>query len=389
MLRFVILWKFIITLLSKTRCFMNKGLITCLQLNSIGLNYSLIYNIFLNLMRVGMSAKDSNLLEPKMTVASAAEFLNITPQAVHKQIKSKNLKCPKIGNKYYLNYSIARELFNIKFTPQVIVGQIVKGGTGKTTTIDNLACCINSYGARVLKIDTDPQGNLTDLNCVDAEECPVLIDAIKDNVPIEECIVNVSEGMDIIPSRIENVVLDNVLIYEKIPLDRLYADLLSPIIHNYDYIFIDCPPTMGQSVTATSLFADKIIAPLNPDKFSSKGLKILLNEISLLNRKFKKDIDFKVFLNKFSSKTILSDKTIVSLISDPALEGHVISTTVQFSQEVPNTSDEDKSLFASLKNSSVKEDFNSLTLELLHISPEMARNNPSLAKGNMNEIEMA
>ena len=107
-----------------------------------------------------MNTKDSNLLEPKMTIASAAEFLNITPQAVHKQIKSKSLRCPKIGNKYYLNHSIAKELFNLKFTPQVIVGQIVKGGTGKTTTIDNLACCVNSYGARVLKIDTELIANM-------------------------------------------------------------------------------------------------------------------------------------------------------------------------------------------------------------------------------------
>lgn len=320
-----------------------------------------------------MIYKDTQIIEPKLTISAVADFLNISSQAVHKQIKSKNLACPKLGNKSYINHQIARDLLNINFERTIIAGQIVKGGTGKTTTIDSIASCANAYGARVLKIDTDPQGNMTDLHGIDADEFPVLIDVIKDDIPIEDCIINISEGMDLIPSRIENVILDNVLVNERFPLDTVYEDLLENIIDNYDFIFIDCPPTMGQAVTAASLFANTIIAPLNPDKFSSKGLKILRKEIDTLNKRYRKDIDYKVFLNKFSSKTILSDKTVVSLISDPELEGHVMSTTVQFAQEVPNLTDEDRNLFSTLKNSSVKDDFNLLTLELLKIKPNEAK----------------
>ncbi len=317
--------------------------------------------------------KDIVTNEPKMSIAKAAEFLGISMQAVHKQLKAKNLTCPKIGNKSYINYRIAKSLFGIKFKKNIIVGQIVKGGTGKTTTIDNIASCANTYGATVLKIDTDPQGNLTDANGIDAENIPVLIDVFKGAASIKESIVNICEGVDLIPSRIENVVLDNIIFNDRLPLHTLYQDLLAPIINNYDFVFIDCPPTMGQTVAAASLFADTILAPLNPDKFSAKGLKILKHEVETLSKKYRKEINYKVYLNKFSGKTILSDKAIVSLISDPDLEGKVLSTTVQYAQEIPNITDEDKNVFSHMKKSSVRDDFDQLTRELLDITPKQLK----------------
>lgn len=316
--------------------------------------------------------RDNLFSQPKISIAHAANFLNISGQAVHKQLKLKNINCSRMGNKMFLTYEQAKQLFNIKFSRKVIVGQIVKGGTGKTTSIDNVSCCANTYGAKVLKIDADPQGNLTDACGIDAEDKPVLIDVITDNIKISDAIVNVSEGIDLLPSRIENVILDNVIVNERMPLDHLYSDMLAPIVDNYDFIFIDCPPTMGQAVTAASLYADIILAPLNPDKFSAKGLKILKREIDILNKRFKKNIAYKVFLNKFSSKTILSEKAIVSLINDPDLEGRILETTVQFSQEIPNITDSNKNLFSSLKNSPIRDDFDRLTRELLSISATQA-----------------
>lgn len=320
-----------------------------------------------------LTQKDIQLLQPKMTISHAANFLNVSGQAVHKQIKLKNIICPKLGNKLYLTYHQARQLFNFSFAHKVIVGQIVKGGTGKTTSIDNIASCANTYGAKVLKIDADPQGNLTDACGIDAENRPVLIDVITNESSIEDAIVNISDGVDLIPSRIENVILDNVIVNERLPLHTLYKDLLEPIASNYDFIFIDCPPTMGQAVTAASLYADTILAPLNPDKFSAKGLKILKREVDTLNKRFKNDIAYKVFLNKFSGKTILSEKAIVSLLSDPDLEGRILQTTVQFSQEIPNITDGNKNLFSSLKSSPTRDDFDRLTRELLEITPARAK----------------
>ncbi len=318
-------------------------------------------------MDIDNNNKQSN--QPKKSIAEVAEFLNISTQAVHKQLKTKNINCEKIGNKSFITYDSAKQIFNFKFKRKKIAVQIVKGGTGKTTSIDNIASCANTYGARVLIIDTDPQGNLTDANGVDAEEYPVLIDVIKGEARIEDCVVKLSNGLDLIPSRIENVILDNEIVNKRLPLDKLYNNILGTIENNYDFIFIDCPPTMGQAVTAASLYADIILAPLNPDKFSAKGLKILKQEVDTLNHSFHKNIIYRVYLNKFSGKTILSDKAIMSLISDPELEGKVLSTTVQFAQEIPNVTDENKNAFSTLKKSLVRDDFDTLTRELLEISP--------------------
>ena len=307
--------------------------------------------------------------QPKRSIADIATFLNVSPQAVHKQLRTKNIACEKIGNKSYITYDSARQIFNFKFKRKKIAVQIVKGGTGKTTTIDNIASCANTYGARVLIIDADPQGNLTDANGVDAENFPVLIDVIKGDAKIEDCIVKLANGLDLLPSRIENVILDNEIVNKRLPLDKLYHNILSSIENNYDFIFIDCPPTMGQAVTAASLYADVILAPLNPDKFSAKGLKILKQEVDSLNRSYHKNILYRVYLNKFSGKTILSDKAVVSLISDPELDGKVLSTTVQYAQEIPNITDENKNSFSTLKKSLVRDDFDSLTRELLEITP--------------------
>lgn len=307
--------------------------------------------------------------QPKKSIADVADFLNVSTQAIHKQLKTKGIPCQKIGNKSFITFDTAKKLFNLNFKKKKVAVQIVKGGTGKTTSIDNIASCATTYGAKVLLIDADPQGNLTDANGVDAENYPVLIDVIKGEAHIKDCIVKITNGLHLIPSRIENVILDNEIVNKRLPLDKFYKNILTSIEDEYDFIFIDCPPTMGQAVTAATLYADIVLAPLNPDKFSAKGLKILKQEVETLNNGYHKNIKYKVYLNKFSGKTILSDKAIVSLISDPELEGKVLSTTVQYAQEIPNVTDENKNAFSSLKKSLVREDFDRLTRELLEISP--------------------
>jgi|SRR6185437_4477441 len=322
---------------------------------------------------------DQNLIRlPKMSLIKAAEFLDISVQAVHRQLKTKNLLCPKIGTKAYLTHKIAQELFELRFDPKVISCQIVKGGVGKTTSIDNIACCASTYGAKILLVDVDPQGNLTDSFGVDAENMPVLLDLISDNIDITDSIVNVYEGIDLLPSRIENVVLDNRIMLDKLPLHTLYSDLLEPIRHLYDFIIFDCPPNLGCSVTAATLYADTILVPLNPDKYSIKGLKILKSEVKNLQKAYKKEIDYKVFLNKFSEKTILSNKAIKSITSDPDMEKRAMNNVIKFYQEIPNMTDEGCNLFSQLKNSLARDEFDKLTRELLDIkSPkeEMHKNN--------------
>jgi len=306
---------------------------------------------------------------PVLSIQNIANYLNISSQAVHKQIKAKDITCPKIGKYSYITHAVSKQLLNIKFKKKKLIFHIVKGGTGKTTSIYNIASCINAYGAKVLLIDIDPQGNLTDAMGIDAEEKPVLIDFINDDIPIKNGLVRIADGIDLICSRIENVVLDSIMVYEQLPLTRIFDDLFSEIEKDYDFIFIDCPPTLGHTVTAAYLYGDLVIAPLAPNKFSSKGLKILQKEVKGIKKKFKKEINWKCFLNKFSQTTILSEKTIAELFTNPSLEDKTLKSAVRFAQEIENLVDENKSLFSSIRKSFARDDFELLTRELFELNP--------------------
>jgi len=305
---------------------------------------------------------------PKMLISKAAEFLGVTKQAVHQKIRTKNLTCPKMGRNSYINYTIAKPLFSIVFKPLVVAIEIVKGGTGKTTSVDNIGACANTYGAKVLLLDGDAQANLTEAKGIDAETLPTLIDVLNKDSTIQKTIVNLCPGLDLIPSRIENVVIDNQIIFNKLPLDRFFHNLLRPIVKDYDLVLIDLPPALGSLVTAASLYADIIVSPLNPDKFSAKGLKILQEELKKLNTHYEKNINYKVFLNKYSGNTILSGKAYKSL-TEPTMEGKVLQTAVRHSQEIPNLIDTNKNLFITLKKSLARDDYDLLTRELLGITP--------------------
>lgn len=305
--------------------------------------------------------------QPKLSVGYVADLLKISVQAIHKQLKKANINCPKVGNKSYITHNIGKHIFGLNFKKQNIAFQIVKGGTGKTTAIHNISCAASLFGAKVLIIDIDPQGNATDAFNISADDTPILIDLLSGGESINNCIISATEGIDIIPSRIENVVLDNKLAMDRVALHTFFANILEPIENHYDFIFIDCPPTMGHSVTAASLYTKMLLVPLNPDKFSAKGLSILKSEIQNLTSSYKIKVAYKVFLNKFSGNTILSDKAISTTIAEEMQNGNALQTAIRQSQEIPNITDAGGNLFSSLKKSTARDDFELLTRELLQI----------------------
>lgn len=302
-----------------------------------------------------------------MLVTEAAEALKLTPQALHNQIKRKQLPFKKSKNRIYFSYSTAKALLELVFHPQIITFQIVKGGTGKTSICLAVGVRASLYGAKTLLIDLDQQGNLTKACGISTHDKPVMIEIINQGLGVEEGIVNVYDGLDILPSRIENALLDPSIMLKRYPLEHLYKDMITPLKQVYDLILIDCPPALGSSVTAATLASDKVIAPVTPSEFSLAGLEITANEIENIEKQFRTLVSLCPLLNEYDARTTLSPDTMRLLLGNPKYGQKLIRTVVRKNQEFENVLAKGASIFDSLVNNPAKEDIDLLTRELLKI----------------------
>jgi chromosome partitioning protein len=303
-----------------------------------------------------------------MTAVDAAKLKNVTTQAIHKELKAKSLESYKNNNRVYFKHNTAKKIFNHSFEKSIISFQIVKGGTGKTTITHAFAIRANLYGAKVLCIDLDQQGNLTQAFGVNCDNSPVMVDIIDNTALMDKAIVNITSGLDILPSRIENAVLDNHLMLNKHPLDRVYKNIINTVIENYDLIVIDCPPALGQSVTAATLASDTIIFPLTPEKFSLSGLEISYKEINTINKRFNTSCNFKILLNKFDMRTALSSEVLAKIMNHALFQKMTFNTFIRSCQDFPNMLYATTNIFSNTKSSAAKDDIDLLTKEILNLN---------------------
>jgi chromosome partitioning protein len=337
-----------------------------------------------NIKRFKPSTQEiGKIMSAKFTAVDAAGFLNVSLQAIHKHLKTKKLAFEKNQNRVYFSHLTSKSVFNLSFDPKIVAFQIVKGGTGKTSLAHAISVRANLYGARVLCIDLDQQANLTQALLVNSEELPVMVDILKDGINLESCIVNITQGLDLLPSRIENAILDNVIMLNRLPLDRVYKDRFIELKKQYDLIVIDCPPALGQSVAGVALSSDMIIAPVTPEEFSLSGLKISTEEIANIERTYKTRIMLKLVLNKFDTRTSLSHEVLSTLIKHPVFGEKLFKTYIRASQDFPNSITNGQSIFDAIRPTSAKEDVDLLTREILEISKSKTQ---EVSLGNLGKI---
>jgi len=309
-------------------------------------------------------------IEPKITATEVAEYLGLTVQAVHKRIKMLGLKENKAQNKIFFGHETARKIIAPEVKQLKIAISVVKGGVGKTTVAEALAVKACLYGLKVLCVDVDQQANLTKGLSMDtrAKECPVMIDLVEDRAKAEEAILNVIPGLDIIPSRLDNVTLDGYMMLRRINPDTIFNTILSPIYKNYDLIIFDCPPTLGSTVCAAILAADFLIAPLNPDVYSYEGIEIMDKEIENIKRQFKREVPWKILPNRFDARTILSSSYLRDLMQDNhKFNNRLLNSAIRTSQEFSNMKNKGKTIYDTLKKSTAKEDIDALTKEIIQM----------------------
>ncbi|MEI8216122.1 MAG: AAA family ATPase [Eubacteriales bacterium] len=188
-----------------------------------------------------------------------------------------------------------------------------KGGVGKTTTNINLAACLALKGKKILIIDIDPQGNTTSGMGINKKGLKntmyeVLID---DDIKPQDAIMHTSiENLDIIPASVQLAGAEIELVQLEAREKRLKRSL-DLIKDSYDYIFIDCPPSLGL-LTINSLTAvDSVLIPIQCEFYALEGVSQLMSTIELVKQNLNKNLEIQgVILSMFDGRTNLSIQVV-------------------------------------------------------------------------------
>ena len=173
---------------------------------------------------------------------------------------------------------------------QIIAIAMQKGGVGKTTTTINLAAALAEMGQRVLAVDLDPQGNLTQHAGFDPDNLsPTIYDAFKAEIDGFEndlwtAVYETDEGFHLLPSQPELSLIELSLI-NTLSRERVLATILDPVLDSYDYIVVDCSPSLGLLVINALTIAASVLIPVQTEYLAARGAFMIMSSIETVRRK--------------------------------------------------------------------------------------------------------
>lgn len=181
-----------------------------------------------------------------------------------------------------------------------------KGGVGKTTTCINLVCALTRLGKKVLLCDTDPQGNSTSgMGISKADSSPNVYDMLIKGVPAQDAIVRTDFG-DVIPSN-KNLTGAGIELVSVPHREYVLKNALQQIKEQYDYIFIDSPPSLEMLTLGALCAADTILVPIQCEYFALEGLSDLMTTLKMIKRQLNPELEIEgVLLTMYDGRTNLS-----------------------------------------------------------------------------------
>ena len=210
---------------------------------------------------------------------------------------------------------------------QVIAIINQKGGVGKSTTAINLAAALGDLGKRVLVVDFDPQGNATSGFGVDKDSLEHdVYDALMNNVPLNDVTVNTPvEHVSAAPATI-NLAGAEIELVSVMARESVLRYCLEPVREQYDYVFVDCPPSLGLLTVNALVAADSLLVPIQCEFYALEGLSKLLESMRMVKGRLNPTLDiFGVVMTMFDVRTTLS-RQVVEEVRD--YFGEKVFTTV-------------------------------------------------------------
>ena len=254
----------------------------------------------------------------------------------------------------------------------VIVVTNQKGGVGKSTTCENLGIGLAMEGKKVLLVDTDPQGSLTiSMGWQQPDELPTTLSTLMQKAmndqPIQpgEGILHHAEGVDLIPANIELAGLEVALV-NSMNREKMLKQVLESAKREYDYILLDCMPSLGMLTINALAAADTTLIPVQAQYLSAKGLEQLLQTVGKVRRQINPKLKIEGILLTMTDSRTNYGKQIDTLIRQAyGSKIKVFDQTIPRSVRAAETSAAGKSIFQHDRKGKVAEAYQSLAREVL------------------------
>ena len=241
-----------------------------------------------------------------------------------------------------------------------------KGGVGKTTTTANLGACLAMLGKKVLVIDMDPQANLSVHLGVDIHKLKYSIyNIITGDSKPDDVILNTKiQGLDIIPSNIDLSGAEIELV-GVVGRETVLKEYLGDILGRYDYVLIDCPPSLGLLTLNVLTLAHEIFIPLQTEFFALQGVSKLLDTHEVVRKRLNKNLEITgIIFCMYTSRTRLC-KEVIEKVKEHFAKDQVFDTVIRKNVKLSESPSHGKPIVSYAPSSHGSEDYMSLAKEVV------------------------